>query len=695
VRCFLRLGSFFCAALFAWSIVAAQGEPVEEPQKTDLVETTERRLVQIDVSVEGPRDAIADLKKEDFELVLGFTSSDDFTLDNICVLPDDDATQEITIVEEQAQAEAQPIQPAQPKRLPTNFLFYFDQHHLTMAGRARSIDLAQQLIPDLIVDGNRAMIVSAGKDLHTFAELTNDMGQLNQALRALNSDHDQWDPWVQQEEGRISEIIEILNDESDTASRALSIARSHQREERWRTQKALHLFSMVLGHMSELNPPKAVIYFADTMRKNAGDHYLSFFGRSAENSETDVTGLSGFTAEHAFDRVLEEATAMGIRVFTIEARGITSPPNLSIASSSAMGSSSPTANSQPVRDAQDSMVGMALETGGRAFLNGVRARKISARIIADLSCIYLLSFDASHFRENTTHRVVVRVHKPKVKVHARGQITVQSESRRLTSRLMAAFASPQTMETQLPVNGIVIPTGFEDGKYAALVQLHVPGSALPSSSWDLGLSLISRGEVTEDVSGHVSVTGSRVPVVLEKEMKFRPGPFKLVGVAHEITANDVGTGEVEDTWPNPNDAEVTLGPVAVLQPVTAVILRDENLRREGAVGVPADGLAHTDRPTVLIGIVCRAKGFKRTLRVERSLVGDAESSAPFGPLTLEFDDERCVQIRDHIPSNSMSTGMFSYEVHVFHKEQELASTVRRFAAASPDEHPSVADLSDN
>ena len=326
-------------------------------------------------------------------------------------------------------------------------------------------------------------------------------------------------------------------------------------------------------------------------------------------------------------------------------------------------------------------------------LRSCRARKIAATIKRDLSCVYLLSFDVSHFRDDTTHRVTVRVNKPKVKVHARGQITVQSESRRLTSRLMAAFASPQTMQSQLPVSGILIPTGFKNGKYDALVQLHVPGSALPATSWDLGLSLISRGEVTEDASGRVSVNGPRIPVVFEKEMTFRPGPFKLVGVVHETTANDVGTGEVEADWPNPNDAEVTLGPVVVMQPLSAVILRGDELRREGAVGIPEGGLARTDRPTVLIGIVCRAKGAKRKLRVERTLVGEAESSAPFGPLMLEFGDERCAQIRDFIPTGSMSTGMFSYEIHVFDKKEEVASTTKKFAAASPDEHPGLADLS--
>jgi VWFA-related protein len=682
--------------LFGWTLICALALPSsyalaqdpdaagEEPRRTGLVETTERRLAQIDVSVAGPRETIEKLGREDFRLQIGLSQIEDFVVDNICVLPDEEETREVEVaVEEQSV-------PAPVARPRTNFLFYFDQHHLTMAGRARSIDLALEMIPELIIDGNRGMIVSAGQDLRTFSELTDDRAQLMQALRTLNGDRGQWDPWVQQEEGRIGEILEILNDPPYDVGRALSVARAHQREERWRTQKALHLFSMVLGRMSELDPPKAVVYFADTARKNAGDHYLSFFGRRALDSDGDTTYHTAFTAAHAFDRVLEEATAMGIRVFTIEARGLTAPPNISISAETSAGTSSPVANTRSYRDAQDTLVGMARESGGRAFLNGVRARKMVAQIRADLSCVYLLSFDVSHLRQDTTHRIVVGVDRPDVDIHARGQLTVQSESRRLTSRLMAAFASPPSARPQLPVEEIVIPTGFRDGKYSALVQLQVPGSPLPATAWDLGLSLISRGEVAADASGRVSVSGPGVPVVLESEVSFRPGPFKLVGVAHETTGNDLGTGEIEDNWPSPNDAPVTLGPVAVLQPSPAVILRDEEFRSEGAIGIGASSLARTDRPTALVGILCRAKGNKGKFRVERKLVGEENSFAPFGPMRLDLGDDRCAQIRDFIPAGSMSSGMFSYEVRVFAKKEEVASTVRRFAAASPDEHPRVA-----
>ena len=663
----------------------ADADTDEQPHRTGLVETTERRLVQLDVTVEGKRGAITDLTYEDFDLHVAGRAIDSFIVDNLCKLPDEEAGAD---VEAQQEVLVTPEAPAAafPPRARTSFLFYFDQHHLTMPGRQRSLDLTRQLIPKLIVNGNQAMIVSAGKQLESFAALTDDQEVLQESIDRLEKDHTQWDPWVAAEDNRVREIVEILNDPSDSATRALSTARLYQREEIWRTEKALHLFSMVLGRMTELNPPKAVVYFADTMRSNAGAHYLSFFSRRAEGSPLSTQDLGTFGSVHAFERVIEEATAMGIRVFTIQAQGLVAPPvSASVSSPGAAGGAHPLANSQRIKHAQDSLVGMALESGGRAFLNGVRATRIASQIQEDLSCVYLLNFDASHLQENASYRVVVRSNRPGVKIKVRGRITMQSESRRLTSQLLAAFATPKGRKSEAPVSGLVIPTGFEKGKYSALVQLVVPASPLPTTSWDMGLSLISRGEVAADVSGHVSLAGPGIPVVLESEMSFRPGTFRLVGVAHETTGNSISTGEVEATWPDPNDAEVTLGPVVVMQPAEAAILRDDTLRRSGAVAIGEDQLARTDRPTALIGIVCRAKFRKGPLKVERKLLGESGSFAPFGPMELDLGEDRCAQIRDFIPAGSMSSGLFRYEVRVVDKDQELASAVRTFSASSDDD----------
>ena len=144
---------------------------------------------------------------------------------------------------------------------------------------------------------------------------------------------------------------------------------------------------------------------------------------------------------------------------------------------------------------------------------------------------------------------------PKVKLHVRGQVVVRSESKKLTSRLMAAFASPEGVDSGFPVHGVLIPSGYEKGRYSALAQMHVPGLPLSNTNWDLGLSLVAGGQVLDEASGRLNVAGPGLPVVLEVEMSFEPGPYRVVLVAHEVSGDQIGTTEVEGEWPDPNKVQ--------------------------------------------------------------------------------------------------------------------------------------------
>ena len=55
-----------------------------EPIELGLVETTGRRLVQLDVSVRGPAASLTGLTAEEFEIVVGGRSIDEFSVDAGC-----------------------------------------------------------------------------------------------------------------------------------------------------------------------------------------------------------------------------------------------------------------------------------------------------------------------------------------------------------------------------------------------------------------------------------------------------------------------------------------------------------------------------------------------------------------------------------------------------------------------------------
>ena len=59
----------------------------------------------------------------------------------------------------------------------------------------------------------------------------------------------------------VAEVLEVLNDQISDVARARSLARFHAREERWRTEKAPHLFSMVLGRMADMDSRSLTVLY--------------------------------------------------------------------------------------------------------------------------------------------------------------------------------------------------------------------------------------------------------------------------------------------------------------------------------------------------------------------------------------------------------------------------------------------------
>ena len=659
----------FAFVVLAWVVPLSMGSQInpaeqsaeqrEQPRDLDIREQTGRRLVQLDVTVSGPGQAIAALTRDDFELVVGGELIEDFFVDGTCP---ESSVVEPSVTEPDRPEIAAPVEATALLTTRATFLFYFDQTFLTMAGRVQAQEQARELISKLITGGNRGMVVSSGQKLATFADLTDSPDELLEAVDRLAKDPGQWDPTMVSEESRIDDVLRVL--QNSGVSLAESVAKRYYREEIWLAEKSLSRVSMVLGRLADLDAPKALIYFADRIRSSAGEHYLELLPRG---------GPSRFSAVHAFDRVIDEANSHGVRLYAIQAEGMTAPSTVVRRGSAGH---SPRAY---IRQAQDSLVKLALETGGQAFLNGIRGSKMARLIREDLACVYLISFDPGGLPEDQGLPVRLRTFRDKVKTQVRGQIVVQSESSRTTSRLMAAFGAPDTVvQSDIAVHGIVIPTGFDEGKFSALVQVVAGGSPLSATTWDLGLSLVSRGEVREDASARLSVSGAGTSVVLETEMSFPPGPYELVVVAHETTADQIATSQLEGKWEKPDAGLVTVGPIAVMQPARAAFLREGEIRLSGALGRDDQEPLQTHLPTAAISLICRGRKQKGTLRVERHLVGD--SSAEFPVTDLEAEEERCAQIRDVIPSGVMTAGAFDYELRVFDGDTELAMGTRTFFA---------------
>ena len=682
------------AAAIAAATGAADAPPPETPRDVGLTERASTRLAQIDVTVSGPKAAIGGLTAADFEVRLNDRLVPHVIVDALC-------------------GEARDVQPAPPgdaaprrdavaatpaphgtAPTPVTYLLYFDQPHLTQAGRQASIEAARAMLPKLMAGGNRAMLVSSAKNLRTLVPLTTDGSRIDAALAAMVNDIQDFDPYATTEENRLSEVVHEL---SLTTDRAVSLARRYAQEERSEQERDLNRLRMVLGRLADLDPPKAVLYFADTMRANPGEHYLSFFSGAtvADRNGVPTAGaadiqLSASTGVLPLDRVVNEASANGIRFYTVEGQGLTGPLNLIQSDSSATSGggggvgnqAQPQLNHQRIRDSQSTLATMAAETGGRAFLNGISAARMASQILDDLSCVYLLSFDPAGWPEDKPLTVSVKVDRPKVRTVVRGRLVIQGESNRLTARLLSAYGAPTAKPSTFDLKVGMIPIGFKDGRFQARVQVAVPPSAIPGTTWDLGASIVSRGSVSEDGSGRISVANAGVPVVWEKDMEFAPGDYDLIAVGHEATTDDVTSKEVRGRWPNLEDELASLGPIAVSQPSKGGFLVNGKAHTSGAVVLgEADPLRAGD-PTAVISLVCRAGDERKPLTVVRTLIGDTET--PVGTTDVDMGSDRCAQILDLIRPHTLGPGSYRFVVAVSRDGTELTrGEARMFVPDEP------------
>lgn len=642
---------------------AAQEPAPEKPRPIGLVETATTRLAQIDVSVSGPDGEIASLTGRDFTVKVNLHKIESFVLDLAC-----------PSAAPRTDAEAAPT--AKPRR--TSYVLYFDMPHLTLAGRQRAIDTARALLPGLMAGGHRAMIVSNARAVETVSSFDSDVGALLRALDRLESDRKQWDQYATLETSRMAEVIAATEGRNGSVARGLGVARRHYHEDRFRGERDLRRLAMSLGQLADVDPPKAILYFADTMRDDPGRIYLDMF---STQTLTEDHLLPPET--HPLDRVIQEAAAHGIRFYSIQAEGLVAPSEAS--GRSIGGMSAPQASRTPamvgVRSAQSALSTLAAETGGSAFLNGVPEAKIVEKVRADLSCMALISFDPGDLPQNTPISVKVETSRPGVTLRTRGQMVLQSEDARRTSKLLAAFLSPDAGRNDMPIRSSLIPAGYVDGAFAAVVQVAVAGAPTPGATWDLGASVVSRERVREEGSGRLTVSAAATPVFFETTLKFSPGPYEIVSVAHDATTGQIASRRDEGIWPDPDAEEATVGPIAVLQPATGAYIRDGKPASSGTRAQSDQDPVRADLPTAILGIVCRGKRASGPIRLERRLEG--ETAVEFPSMDVDMGADRCVQVRDLVPAGSMTSGHFRYEIAMSRGGVEVARGAREFRAVEP------------
>jgi len=638
-------------AIILVAVVPVSGQQDPPLRDSGLIEKADAVLAQIDVTVIGPPEILRKLDRQDFKLRINTTRVHEFTLDRVCAELDDPVNSPASVAA------------TAPLVTPAHYVVYFDQPYLTLRGRVQALETARALAPRLTRGGARVMIVSNAEQLIVIEPFSSDGESLVAAVDRLESDRTQWTMFAEQEDDRVRDVVRRLNEQGEIAG-AVAMANRYHKQEVALTDRSMRRLRLTLTQLADLAPPKAVIYFGDTLRRNPGAHYLSFFGSVAQTDQVSLPGMVGgsLMGGLSFDAVINEAAAQGVRLYAVQAEGLTSRLHGDLPGSGATSQTKTVGTPRSIRsrDARDTLRGLAAESGGEAFLQGSSGAFIGERILADSACLFLISFDPAGFKYDRPLRAVVTTPRDDIELRVRGRLVVQSPSAKRTASLLRAFGSPDMIEDPFELRAHVVPTGFSDGAYTALLQLSVPGTPLQSATWELGASIVHRQKIHDETSGRMTVAAPGVPVVFEHELRFRPGEYEIVSVAQETKTGMISSVQKMAVWPDPDGRPATSGPIALLQPAEAAFMRGERLRSSGSLARSAEEWIDPERPLALVAVVCRGRRDRGPLDVQRDLVGESVVELP--PLSLNVSSERCAQLRDLIPAGTLGPGSYNYRI---------------------------------
>ncbi|ANM29377.1 hypothetical protein ABI59_06930 [Acidobacteria bacterium Mor1] len=623
------------------------------PRDSEIVEETGSSLLQLDVTVDGPEELIKGLTSGDFILSIAGRPIHEFTVDRFCADPAAARRAAAATQDPEASTPNAEIPVAKP-----SYVFFFEQGLTTMRGRQQGYHVASDMIDALIGDGARVSIVSSGKRFKKFGEFTDDPIKARQALEAMMDDHRHWDPYLAEERARQGRV------KSTPCPMKLSLASMYAREEQARVERGAFRLAATIESLTSVDPPKAVFVFSDALREKAGWHYLSV-AESACGLPVDTV-----YSEFAFERLVAAAAARSTRLYPVYAQGLTvqfnDPDDPGI-------STLLTSPQNTVAQTEDTLISMALETGGQAFVGGFKTDYAIEQVQKDLGCMYLLSLDPRGLPLDRPLPVTLNSALPGVDVRTRGQVVVQSRKARREAELTAEFlAAPDLNDSALGLS--VVPIESTKRGIQHLVQVVAPERGR-SGVWDFGITISSDNEIVHQVSGRLEKVPSRRPIVIETLVDLGPGEYDFTVLLTGVDTREHLSAKYREAIElDPRDALI-LPKIVAQQSIRGVFWRDGEVRNSGSLFYDQLVKLNSTQPVTLTALVCRPLKDKDgpVLRADRTLRGFSMEKAPRS-VEVDLTRDHCVAFRDMVPNSWMSEGPFemSLSLHDATGEQVLS-----------------------
>jgi VWFA-related protein len=572
----------------------ASQNPATQPQQPagqgNFKLRVESELVLVNVVARDKQGKpITDLKRDDFTLIEDGKPQriSSFDYENLDTAPMNAAAAGPS----QQSADGQPEAPMKPiftrkdaEDILSNkraIVLFFDLSSMQPDEIQRSVDAAKKYVQTKMTASDEIAIVSLASTLRLDMDFTHDQARL---LRVLNRyTHSEGQGMDNGATGDADGIEESGN----------AYTPDETEYNQFNTDRKLQALQSVCQVLSKFNQRKSVIYFSSGMTR---------------------TGIENDAALRA---AINTAVKANVAIYTMDSRGLEAMPPGGAASSAslrgtAMYSGAAVQSSLDKNYAsQETLVTLAGDTGGKAFLDTNDLGLVFDRVQKDTSVYYVLGYSSNNpLKDGRFRHIQVKVNRQGITLEFRKgyygpkdfkHYSAEDKEQQLDEEMSTGLSS-----TDVAVYMEAAYFRLDETRFYIPVALVVPGSQIPftqNADKDKA-SLDIKGEVLDELKRTVGSVRETVKLSLDASQEIRrknvqystgfiltPGKYRFKFIVRENQSGKIGSFETEFTVPEIKKAPLKMSSVVLASQLLPSTKKTRNpLVRDGNELIP--NIAH-------------------------------------------------------------------------------------------------------
>lgn len=309
---------------------------------------------------------------------------------------------------------------------------------------------------------------------------------------------------------------------------------------------------------------------------------------------------TGIENQSELRAAINSAVLANLSIYTLDIRGLQAlPPGGEAQNASLRGTSAYSGQAQLNAlnsnfQTQETLVTLAADTGGRAFLDSNDFGRVFKGVQEDTSIYYLLGYHSTNTARDGKYRhITVKVNRPGVKIDFRRGYYAEADFRHSNKddrqRQLQEELASELPSTDLPVYLATAYFRVSDNKYYVPLSLIVPGSEIPFSrsrdqdkaTLDI-LALVTDekklpvGEIRDTVKLAVNASNEvqRKNVQYDTGLTLPPGKYHLKVVVRENEAGRMGSFETDFVIPDLKSTPLKMSSIVMASQLQAAPRKD-------------------------------------------------------------------------------------------------------------------------